>query len=161
MPGFVVLTSEGKAGQAQPIAARQWHSGFLPSRFQGVEFHSKGDAVLYVSNPQGIDKSRQRDVVDAVNKLNENRNRDLEDPEVATRIAQYELAFRMQTSVPELMDFSTEPQHLLDAYGTQGGDARDIGHRATVHFEQGDLNFGHCQSFIPTRDREESIDAST
>src|ERR1700676_4794000 len=97
LPGFVVLTSVGTGGQAQPIAARQWHSGFLPSRFQGVEFHSKGDPVLYVKNPQGVNADRQRDVVDTVQALNRLQNSVLDDPEIATRISQYEMAFRMQT----------------------------------------------------------------
>jgi hypothetical protein len=122
LPGFVVLISTGKAGQQQPISARQWHSGFLPSRFQGVEFRSKGDPVLYVNNPKGVSSDRQRDIVDAVHTLNGLENRVVEDPEIATRIAQYEMAFRMQTSVPELMDISKEPREVLDLYGTQGGD---------------------------------------
>ncbi|QDU97614.1 DUF1501 domain-containing protein [Lignipirellula cremea] len=122
LPGFVVLTSLGKAGQAQPIAARQWHSGFLPSRYQGVEFHSAGDPVLYVSRPQGISAGRQRDVVEAVNALNRMQDQLVDDPEISTRISQYELAFKMQTSVPELMDIADEPQSMLDAYGCQGAD---------------------------------------
>jgi hypothetical protein len=122
LPGFVVLTSLGKGGQAQPIAARQWHSGFLPSRYQGVQFRSKGDPVLYVGNPPGITAGRQHDVVDAVSALNKIENEAVDDPEIATRIAQYEMAFKMQTSVPELMDVSGEPQHVLDLYGTRGGD---------------------------------------
>ena len=122
LPGFVVLISTGKAGQQQPISARQWHSGFLPSRFQGVEFRSKGDPVLYVNSPSGVNTERQRDVVDAVQTLNRMQNSVVEDPEIATRISQYEMAFRMQTSVPELMDTSREPKEVLDLYGTRGGD---------------------------------------
>jgi hypothetical protein len=127
LPGFVVLTSLGRFGQGQPIAARQWHSGFLPSRFQGVEFHSKGDPVLYVGNPAGIDRQRQRDVVDAVQQLNQLQGQVVDDPEIATRISAYETAFRMQASVPELMDVSDEPQHILDLYGTQGADGSFAG----------------------------------
>jgi hypothetical protein len=122
LPGFVVLTSSGKFGQAQPIAARQWHSGFLPSRFQGVHFRSKGDAVLYLSSPKGVDAARQRDVVDTVQALNKLENGLESDPEIATRIAQYEMAFRMQTSVPGLMDLTGEPNRILDMYGTRGAD---------------------------------------
>jgi hypothetical protein len=122
LPGFVVLTSLGRHGQAQPIAARQWHSGFLPSRFQGVEFRSHGDPVLYVGNPPGVDAGRQRDVVETVQALNRIHHSATDNPEIATRIAQYEMAFRMQTSVPHLMDISHEPQHILDLYGTRGGD---------------------------------------
>ncbi|MEX2118673.1 MAG: DUF1501 domain-containing protein [Pirellulales bacterium] len=122
LPGFVVLTSLGKFGQAQPIAARMWHSGFLPSRFQGVEFRSKGDAVLYLGNPDGVSAQRQRDVVDAVESLNKAHAEVVDDPEIATRISQYEMAFKMQASVPGLMDVSDEPAHTLDLYGTQGAD---------------------------------------
>ena len=109
LPGFVVMVSTGKYGQRQPIAARQWHSGFLPGQFQGVEFRGTGDPVLYVGNPKGVNSRQQRDVVDAVQRLNGLANNRLDDPEIATRISQYELAFRMQSSVPELMDVSNEP----------------------------------------------------
>jgi hypothetical protein len=122
LPGFVVLISTGKAGQQQPISARQWHSGFLPSRFQGVEFRSKGDPVLYVKNPPGVTPERQHDVVETVQELNRLQGQVLDDPEISTRIAQYEMAFRMQTSVPGLMDLSGEPKQILDLYGTRGGD---------------------------------------
>jgi len=121
LPGYVVLTSVG-GGQSQPIAARQWHSGFLPSRFQGVEFRSQGDPVLYVKNPPGVNTANQRELIDAVQTLNQFGNESFQDPEIATRIAQYELAFKMQMSTPELMDLSVEPQHVLDMYGTQGAD---------------------------------------
>src|SRR6185436_9237696 len=113
LPGFVVLTSTGRFGQSQPIAARQWHSGLLPSRFQGIHLRGTGDPVLYLSNPAGIDSGRQRDVVDAVQSLNRLENSVVDDPEIATRITQYELAFRMQTSVPALRDFASEPQRTL------------------------------------------------
>lgn len=122
LPGFVVLTSVGKGGQAQPIAARQWHSGFLPSKYQGVEFHSKGDPVLYVSRPEGVSHQQQRDVVESVNRLNAAQQEMVDDPEIATRIAQYEMAFKMQTSVPELVDFSSEPKSVFELYGTEGAD---------------------------------------
>jgi hypothetical protein len=122
LPGFVVMTSTGRSGQMQPIAARQWHSGFLPSQFQGVEFRSKGDPVLYVGSPAGVTKDRQRDVVDAAQELNKLFDKQVDDPEIATRISQYEMAFRMQTSVPELMDLTKETKETLDLYGTKGGD---------------------------------------
>ncbi|MCC6490219.1 MAG: DUF1501 domain-containing protein [Candidatus Hydrogenedentes bacterium] len=121
LPGFVVLTSAG-GGQNQPISARQWHSGFLPSRFQGVQFHSKGDPVLYVNNPGGVSREQQHDVVSTVEALNELRQESVDDPEIATRISQYEMAFKMQASVPGLVDLSDEPQHILDLYGTKGAD---------------------------------------
>src|SRR5262245_11191291 len=122
LPGFVVLTSSGRYGQMQPISARQWHSGFLPSRFQGVHFRGKGDAVLYLNRPKGVTEDRQRDVIDAVQSLNKMHDGLTGDPEIATRITQYEMAFRMQTSVPRLMDFKGEPQKVLDMYGTKGSD---------------------------------------
>jgi hypothetical protein len=122
LPGFVVMVSTGKFGQKQPIAARQWHSGFLPSRFQGVEFRSTGDPVLYLRSPNGVTHRRQKDVVDAVNAMNKLALQEQGDTEIATRISQYEMAYRMQTSVPELMDISDEPKHILDLYGTKGGD---------------------------------------
>jgi len=122
LPGFVVMTSVGKFGQSQPISARQWHSGFLPSRFQGIELRSTGDPVLYVRNPKGVNDARQRDVFQAVQAMNQLHRERVEDPEIATRIAQYELAFRMQTSVPELVDISREPKSVLDLYGTRGSD---------------------------------------
>jgi len=121
LPGFVVLISSG-GGQDQPVAARQWHSGFLPSRFQGVQFHSKGDPVLYVGRPDGVSADGQKEVIDTVNSLNSVFNKSAHDPEIATRISQYEMAFRMQTSVPGLMDVSDEPAHVLEMYGTKGGD---------------------------------------
>lgn len=122
LPGFVVLTSTGRFGQAQPISARQWHSGFLPSRFQGVELRSRGEPVLYVRNPKGVAVDSQRDVVAAVQGLNALRNQEVADPEIQTRISQYEMAFRMQSSVPGLMDISDESKETLELYGTQGGD---------------------------------------
>lgn len=121
LPGFVVLTSVG-GGQAQPIASRQWQSAYLPSRFQGVKFKASGDPVSYVSAPAGVSMKDQRSVVDAVQKMNAMRNQHVADPEISARISQYEMAFRMQTSVPELTDLSNEPQHILDMYGTKGAD---------------------------------------
>ena len=122
LPGFVVLTSTGRGGQNQPIASRQWHSGFLPSRFQGVALRSVGDPVLYLSSPGGVTRDRQHDIVQAVEELNERQNDRVDDPEIATRISQYEMAFQMQASVPELMDISREPANILQMYGTRGSD---------------------------------------
>src|SRR5262249_55155303 len=95
LPGFVVLTSLGKGGQNQPIAARQWASGFLPSRFQGVHLRSKGDPVLYLGSPPGITPGRQHDAVKAINSINARYDTIVDDPEISTRIAQYEMAFQM------------------------------------------------------------------
>jgi hypothetical protein len=121
LPGFVVMTSVG-GRNPQPIASRQWASGFLPSRFQGVEFNSAGDPVHYVRSPNGVSKQQQRRLVDTVHKLNHLRNDAVQNPEIDARIAAFEMAFRMQTSVPELMDISGEPQHILDMYGAKPGD---------------------------------------
>ena len=121
LPGFVVLTSVG-GRNPQPIAARQWAAGFLPSRYQGVEFNSSGEAVNYVRNPAGVAAPQQRALVDAITRLDEHRNAQVRNPEIDTRIAAYEMAFRMQASVPELMDFADESQETLDLYGAKPGD---------------------------------------
>ena len=121
LPGFVVLTSEG-GRNPQPISSRQWGAGFLPSKFQGVQFYSKGDPVHYVRSAPGINRDQQRNFIDTVGKLNRLRDRQVANPEIESRIAQYELAFRMQTSVPELMNFDDEPGHVLEKYGVKGMD---------------------------------------
>lgn len=121
LPGFVVLTSKG-GRNPQPIASRQWGAGFLPSRHQGVEFRSAGDPVHYVRPPAGVSDKQQRDLVDAIQQLDRRQLDRVQDPEIETRLAQFELAFRMQTSVPELMDFSDETQETLDLYGVKGSD---------------------------------------
>lgn len=122
LPGYVVLFSSGKGGQNQPIAARQWSAGLLPSKFQGVKLNSVGDPVLYIQNPPGLTAAGQKESIDAINRLNQAQNQVLRDPEIATRIAQYEMAFKMQTSVPGLMDMSKEPANVLEAYGARPGD---------------------------------------
>ncbi len=120
LPGFVVLISSG----VQPSAGQSaWGSGFLPSVFQGVQCRSKGDPVLYVSDPPGMDRAMRRRTLDAMRDLNELQAKEFGHPETATRIAQYELAFRMQVSVPEVMDISREPSEMLAAYGAQPGEA--------------------------------------
>ena len=116
LPGFIVLTSRGRSG-LQPVSARQWSSGFLPSRFQGILFQSRGDAVHYVGNPEGVCQSTQRQVLEEINRLNGILAEERLDPEIQTRISQYELAFRMQSSVPELTDFSKESKATLELYG--------------------------------------------
>jgi hypothetical protein len=122
LPGFVVLVSTGKGRSPQPIAARQWSSGFLPSKHQGVQLRSKGDPVLYLNNPPGISRASQQGDVEAINSLNQVRAGEVSDTEVATRIAQYEMAFRMQASVPGLMDVTGESAQTLELYGCQPGD---------------------------------------
>ena len=116
LPGYIVLTSTGKTG-LQPISARQWSSGVLPSKYQGILFQSKGEAVHYIGNPQGVCQSTQRQVVEEIQRLNGYLGEDTVDPEIATRVAQYELAFKMQTSVPELLDFKNEGPKVLEKYG--------------------------------------------
>ncbi len=121
LPGFVVLISVG-GRNPQPVASRQWSAGFLPSQYQGVPFNSSGDAVHYINNPPGVSSDLQRRVVDSVLALDRHRQETLHDPDLTARLAAYETAFRMQTSVPELVDMSDEPQHVLDMYGAVPGD---------------------------------------
>lgn len=116
LPSFVAMTSRGKGG-VQPLADRLWGSGFLPTTHQGVKFRGSSDPVLYLNDPPGISRATKRTMLDDLDTLNRKRLDAVGDPEIATRIAQYELAFRMQASVPELMNISGEPQHILDLYG--------------------------------------------
>ncbi len=118
LPAFVVFSS-GKKGPSGGNSC--WGSGFLPTVYQGVEFRSSGDPVLYLSNPKGVDAAEQRDTLEAINKLNKMREDINGDPEIATRINSFEMAFRMQTSAPELMDLSKESQATLDLYGAVPG----------------------------------------
>jgi hypothetical protein len=122
LPGYVVLMSSGRGGQNQPIAQRQWAAGFLPSRFQGVKLNSIGDPVLYIKNPQGLSNEAQRESISAINRLNKLEYDAVKDPEILTRISQYEMAFRMQASVPDLTDMSKEPKATLEMYGAKPGD---------------------------------------
>ena len=124
LPAFVVLISPGAGGGGQPIYDRLWGNGFLPSRFQGVKFRSVGDPVLFLSNPNGMTREDRRHYLDGLNELNRIEAEDYGDPETLTRITQYEMAFRMQASVPELTDLSKEPNHVFEAYGP---DARKPG----------------------------------
>ncbi|HUG71734.1 MAG TPA: DUF1501 domain-containing protein [Pirellulaceae bacterium] len=117
LPGFVVLITGQVAGAGNSL----WGSGFLPTVYQGVEFRSQGEPVLFLSNPNGIDAAVRRRIVDSINALNHTQLADVGDPEIATRISQYEMAYRMQTSVPELMDISQESQQIHEMYGTQPG----------------------------------------
>ncbi len=120
LPGFIVLVS----GENAPDAGKSlWSNGFLPGEHQGVEFRSKGDPVLYLSNPKGVDPTARRDTIDAINALNRRHLEQVGDPEIETRIASYELAYRMQTSVPELMDIAKEPKSVHELYGTEPGKA--------------------------------------
>lgn len=124
LPAFVVMISPGGGGGGQPLYDRLWGSGFLPSRYQGVKFRSVGDPVLYLNDPRGFSRKQRRDWLDAVKSVNESHFSEVGDPEIETRIAQYEMAFRMQASVPELTDLSQEPASTFDLYGE---DARKPG----------------------------------
>jgi len=116
LPAFIVMISNGKESD-QPLYTRLWGSGFLPSEHQGVQFRGGGDPVLYLSNPPGISPDARRRMLDGMAKLNKKQYDDFADPEINTRIAQYEMAFRMQTSVPELVDVSKESESTLEMYG--------------------------------------------
>jgi uncharacterized protein (DUF1501 family) len=120
LPAFVVLTS-GSGGQA--LQTRYWGNGFLPGNHQGVQLRSQGDPVLYVSNPPGLSQKARRQLLDTMQALNHKQLGALADPAIATHIDNYELAFRMQSSVPELMDISKEPKSILDLYGAEPGKA--------------------------------------
>ena len=120
LPGFVVLLS---GGGGQPLQARYWGNGFLPGNYQGVPFRGQGDPVLYVSNPKGISQKSRRQLLDSMQELNRIQLGALGDPEIATQIENYELAYRMQTSVPELMDISKESKDVLEMYGAEPGKA--------------------------------------
>ena len=123
LPDYVVMISRG-GGNLQALYARLWSAGFLPSRHQGVKFRSSGDPVLYLSNPPGIDASTRRRMLDGIARINEAKYGETQDPEIHDRIAQYEMAYRMQTSVPDLMDLADEPDSTFELYGE---DARKPG----------------------------------
>ena len=116
LPSFVVMVSQGEI-TGQPLYDRLWGSGFLPTRYQGVKFRSIGDPVLYLSNPPGVSRPSRRRFLDDLNRLNRLQLDEFGDPEIATRIEQYEMAYRMQASVPELTDLSGEPEHVFKLYG--------------------------------------------
>jgi hypothetical protein len=122
LPGFVVLVSLGGGRSPQPISVRQWSAGFLPSRFQGIQLRGHGDPVLCLANPAGVSHQQQGDVIQAINSLNARYDAMVDDREISARIAQYEMAFQMQTSVPELMDTRGEPESVREFYGCTPGD---------------------------------------
>lgn len=124
LPGFVVMISPGQGGSGQPLYDRLWGSGFLPTRYQGVKFRSVGDPVLYLRDPEGFSRDDRRTFLDTLGELNQAKAAELGDPEIATRISQYEMAFQMQSSVPELVDLSKESPAVVDSYGP---DARKAG----------------------------------
>lgn len=119
LPGFVVLVSSG----GQPLLSRYWHNGFLPSRHQGVQFQTQGDPVLFLSDPKGIDRANRGRLIERMNQLNRLRHKQVQDPEIEARIDAFEMAYRMQASVPELMDLTSESKATLEMYGAQPGRA--------------------------------------
>lgn len=170
LPGFIVLMSSGKGGQMQPIASRQWHSGFLPSKFQGVKFQSKGDPVLYIKNPPGVTNRDQKDLVDVVNQLNQAEHDAVQDPEILTRISQYEMAFSMQTSVPGLMDVSGESAKVLEDYGAKPGDgsfasncllARRLAERGVRFIQLYHRDWDHHDDVSHVKFKAEEVDRPT
>jgi len=119
LPAFVALTSNGRAKAGQPLYDRLWGGGFLPGRFQGVKFRGQGNPILDLYNPAGVTRAQRRRMLDALGQMNSEQSNRFNDPAIATRIAQYELAFRMQMSVPDLIDFKDEPKSVLDLYGPE------------------------------------------
>jgi len=119
LPAFVAMTSNGTAKSGQPLYDRLWGSGFLPGRFQGVKFRGQGDPILDLYNPRGVTRSQRRRMLDTLQSFNQNQLEHFGDPDISTRISQYELAYRMQMSVPELIDFSKEPKHIIESYGPE------------------------------------------
>src|SRR5256886_4081537 len=118
LPAFTLLVSQANAlNPDQPLFSRLWGGGFLPSKYQGVKFLASGDPVLYLSNPPGISPTTRRRMLDGIAKLNRMLAEEYGDPEIDARVAQYEMAYRMQTSVPDLMDLSKEPEHIFELYG--------------------------------------------
>jgi hypothetical protein len=117
LPAFVAMVSQGTARTDQPLYDRLWGSGFLPTQYQGVKFRSEGDPVLYLSNPSGINDRVRRRILDDLARLNQLKLAELGDPEIRTRIEQYEMAYRMQSSVPELVNVSDEAEHVFEMYG--------------------------------------------
>ncbi|MBL48721.1 MAG: sulfatase [Roseibacillus sp.] len=162
LPGFVVLIT----GQVLGAGNSAYGSGFLPTVHQGIEFRSQGDPVLYLSNPKGVSPAERRLVVEAVNNLNQAALDDVGDPEIATRISQYEMAYRMQASVPELMDIASEPKRIHEMYGTKPGKtsfanncllARRLverGVRFVQLFDQGWDHHGNVFGSLPGKCRE-------
>jgi hypothetical protein len=132
LPAFVVMISPGQGGAGQPLYDRLWGPGFLPTRFQGVKFRSIGDPVLYLSNPPGFSAANRRVYLDALREANEQAFDEFGDPEVSTRIAQYEMAFKMQSSVPGLTDLSKEPAGVLEMYGPDAAKPGTFAHNCLL-----------------------------
>ena len=167
LPSFVVLLSKNTFHQAQPLYDRLWGSGFLPSKYQGVKFRSQGDPVLYLNDPAGGEAKNRRAMLDRLAKLNQIREKEIGDPEITTRIAQYEMAYRMQASVPGLADISDEPESTFKLYGQDAKEpgshaancllARRLAERGVRFiqlFHRGWDHHSNVQRYLPTIARE-------
>jgi hypothetical protein len=161
LPAFVVLTSRIAAGsQTQALFSRLWGSGFLPTKHQGVSLRSQGDPVLYLSNPSGVDRDTRRKMLDGLAKLNQQRFEEVGDPEINTRIAQYEMAFRMQSSVPELTDISGEPKHVLDLYGPEVTEPGTFAYNCLLARRMAERGVRYIQVFLRGWDHHGNLPSS-
>ena len=131
LPGYIVMISKGRGG-SQALYSRLWGSGFLPSKHQGVKFRSSGEPVLYLNNPPGINRDSRRAILDSINAINQDKFKQTQDAEIQTRIAQYEMAFRMQASVPDLTDLKSEPDHVFDLYGKESKTPGKFAHNCVL-----------------------------
>lgn len=131
LPGYIVMISKGRGG-SQALYSRLWGSGFLPSKHQGVKFRSSGEPVLYLNNPPGISRDSRRAILDSINAINRDKFQQTKDSEIQTRIAQYEMAFRMQASVPDLTDLKSEPDHVFDLYGKESKTPGKFAHNCVL-----------------------------
>ena len=156
LPGYVVMISKGR-GQSQALYDRLWGSGFLPSKHQGVKFRRVGDPVLYLSNPPGIDKSSRRKMLDGIARINQAKYQETGDPEIQARIAQYEMAYRMQTSVPELVDLSDEPKHVTDLYGKNAKTKGTFAHNCMIARRLAERGVPYVQLFHRGWDQHGSL----
>ena len=156
LPGYVVMISKGR-GQSQALYDRLWGSGFLPSRHQGVKFRSAGDPVLYLSNPPGVSRDMRRSMLDGIAEINQAKREETGDPEIDARIAQYEMAYRMQTSVPDLVDLSDEPSHVLDLYGKDARRKGSFAHNCLIARRLAERGVPYVQLFHRGWDQHGSL----
>ena len=156
LPGYVVMISKGR-GQSQALYDRLWGSGFLPSKHQGVKFRSAGDPVLYLSNPPGVTRDVRRSMLDGIAEINQAKKQETGDPEIDARIAQYEMAFRMQSSVPELVDMKDEPAHVLDLYGKDARKKGSFAHNCIVARRLAERGVPYVQLFHRGWDQHGSL----
>jgi hypothetical protein len=158
LPAFVVLHSKWSAkGGTQALFSRLWGSGFLPTKHQGVALRSSGDPVLYLSNPPGVNASTRRRVLDGLAEMNAKHQAQFGDPEIATRIAQYEMAYRMQTSVPELTNMADEPEHVLELYGPEVKDPGSFAYNCLLARRLAERGVRFTQVFIRGWDHHNNL----